>query len=129
MIPMPRKLIVSLGFLSGLVLANTLFVWLGGLSGCKFALGNVVARAEGWRVTVGTPAAEKKIPAPLILLVSGAGVIACLVAYMNYREAPPERGKCPGCGYDIRANTDRCSECGMPIVPPFDDRDDGATKQ
>lgn len=120
---MPRKLIVSLGFVSGLVLANTLFVWLCGLSGCRFAAGNVVARAEGWRVSIGTPAAEKKIPAPLIVLVSGAGLIACLVAYMRVRERSPERGKCPGCGYDIRANTDRCSECGMPIVPSLDDDD------
>jgi hypothetical protein len=37
------------------------------------------------------------------------------MAKQALRESNMARGICPVCGYDVRANDDRCSECGEPI--------------
>ncbi|HEX2971638.1 MAG TPA: zinc ribbon domain-containing protein [Tepidisphaeraceae bacterium] len=50
---------------------------------------------------------------PLVLLFA---ILPSIWFYRLHRHRL-RPGFCPTCGYDLRASTDRCPECGTPIVP------------
>ena len=49
-------------------------------------------------------------------LVAGTAVLPALWALLWWRRRPLRRqGACPICGYDLRASTTRCPECGTAV--------------
>lgn len=59
----------------------------------------------------GTMHAEAFPLYPLLVLLA---IPLCLWVIAHRRQARRElEGKCPNCGYDLRATSDRCPECGM----------------
>jgi hypothetical protein len=53
--------------------------------------------------------------------VVGAVVSTLAIAYDRRRmrrERDVETGRCPGCGYDLRATPERCPECGLEAGRP-----------
>ena len=50
------------------------------------------------------------------LLITLAGILPALRLFAWWRHGHRrENGCCPTCGYDLRASTERCPECGTPI--------------
>jgi hypothetical protein len=41
--------------------------------------------------------------------------LSCQIPPLRAKHAAPPWEKCAKCGYDVRANVDRCSECGEEI--------------
>jgi hypothetical protein len=55
------------------------------------------------------------IPYPACLaLTMGLSAIVSIPILRRWRRS--RRGQCLGCGYDLRASTDRCPECGLAIL-------------
>lgn len=52
---------------------------------------------------------------PLLILLHLAFVSAGIALLLIARRRGRTRHQCPACGYDIRASTDRCPECGSPV--------------
>jgi hypothetical protein len=50
---------------------------------------------------------------PLLFLLAGKAFI--WLAFIDPAHARRRRGLCTRCGYDLRASSDRCPECGQPI--------------
>ena len=53
----------------------------------------------------------------LIWLVA-LGLLPVVAAYFSFKRGKPRAGICHICGYDLRASTERCPECGSPIQLP-----------
>jgi hypothetical protein len=67
----------------------------------------------------GSSYSEWTVPA---WLVAGATAILPMLWLdgMRRRRRMLREGRCPGCGYDLRASGDRCPECGRSIGPARD---------
>jgi hypothetical protein len=53
-----------------------------------------------------------------LVLVITDGMLMVRAEYKRlHRTHQRVRGLCPTCGYDVRANDERCSECGEPLRP------------
>jgi hypothetical protein len=50
-----------------------------------------------------------------IVCAVGGKVMIWLAIKSSRAQSLRRRGLCPFCGYDLRASTDRCPECGQPI--------------
>ncbi|HEY2588141.1 MAG TPA: zinc ribbon domain-containing protein [Tepidisphaeraceae bacterium] len=52
---------------------------------------------------------------PVWLLSAGLGLMPATAAVALFRRSRQADGHCSACGYDLRASTDRCPECGAPV--------------
>jgi hypothetical protein len=102
---------------AGAQLRTTEFgVWRGALRWSR-----VTYYVGAWEVS-GRPDQELAIDCWIVVLAAALLPIArtgpAVRAWvLRRRNAQP--GRCPACGYDLRATPDRCSECGtVPSAPP-----------
>lgn len=77
----------------------------------------------GWRSWTGVQVSHVVLPSftasdvrvPDWMLLSVVAVPMAYLMFRRYRATRP--GRCPGCGYDLRATPRRCPECGWSAVP------------
>lgn len=62
---------------------------------------------------------QRSVPLWLFMLPGGIALTAWLLTFLRTlrRNAQFRAGRCPSCGYDLRASKNRCPECGTPIRP------------
>ncbi|HEV8604070.1 MAG TPA: hypothetical protein VGQ99_01815 [Tepidisphaeraceae bacterium] len=64
-------------------------------------------------------ARELKIPFYILMRYTAIMPLLWLLSvYLQYRRHRKPDGLCLSCGYDLRASTDICPECGQPVPPP-----------
>ena len=145
---MPFRLFTLVATLSFLLCLVTLYLWVRSYDGWRarsFYLRN------GWSVQLVSSAGhiewnehrfdgdhrmievgrELEVPYSALALITGA-VPAAFFAWRakswltryRFRETT-RRARCHACGYDLRATSDRCPECGTVIEPPPPDAHQG----
>ncbi len=68
---------------------------------------------DGWLVN--RHPGEREADAPAWAVAAAAAVLPAWRAAAGLRRRRRDRaGRCPACGYDLRATTGRCPECGTP---------------
>ena len=68
------------------------------------------------RQPLGNPPSELLFSTHIPFWVIGTAVLPVLWVLLRRRQRPLRRqGACPTCGYDLRASTARCPECGTSI--------------
>lgn len=70
-------------------------------------------RKDAWEVLL----TNCLIVASIGFTVLGISFCAAHARRMKVRKHRIRAGLCLGCGYDLRASTERCPECGRPIIP------------
>ena len=55
--------------------------------------------------------------APPWAVAAASAAVGCAAAYVGWRRSA-RHGRCPSCGYDLRATPDRCPECGREFTAP-----------
>jgi hypothetical protein len=70
-------------------------------------------RASPWLFTHPYRAISVPYWAIILLAAAPAGIVLFRV---GRRATRTRRGCCAGCGYDLRATTERCPECGEPVL-------------
>lgn len=66
-------------------------------------------------LTQGPPAVVRYVIPDWTLVVAACVIPMLWAARWHRRRVRIAAGRCPECGYDLRASKDRCSECGTPI--------------
>jgi hypothetical protein len=64
--------------------------------------------------------AARAIIVALVVLV--IDTIVLLILHLRDRRRRMREGHCRRCGYDLRASTERCPECGTPFITPVPER-------
>ena len=53
---------------------------------------------------------------PIWVFLLGVSAATGCVYWMNWRNRPPPKGSCPGCGYNLTGNeSGKCPECSTPV--------------
>ena len=80
------------------------------------------AQVEVWKPQISRQAdgGQWHVFVPLWPLAIGTAVLPTVWAIR--RRKSPVAGKCPNCGYDLRATPARCPECGTVPAAPLNHR-------